>query len=152
MGYSSNVSEPSTELVVAGVGELVDLTDAAQCVTALAAIRDLEQQLRDAKAALTDAIVSEAMRLGTKTLELPSGMKAVVSGGTETIWDVEVLERLLDAGLPRERFDELVTVEVTTKVNAREADRISANPDYAEIVERAKTVVDRPRYVTLKRR
>lgn len=146
------MAETSTELVVAGVGEIVDLGDAPQCVSALAAIRDLEQQLREAKAVLTEAIVDECLRRGTKTLEMPAGMKAVVSGGSETVWDVEVLERLLDAGLPRDRWDDLVTVEVTTKVSAREADRIAANPAYAEIIERAKTVVERPRYVTLKHR
>jgi hypothetical protein len=147
------VSEPGSELVVAGVGEIVNLDDAVQCVNALAAVRDLEQQLREAKAVLTDAIVHECSRMGTKTLSLPSGIKAVVAGGTETIWDIEVLETLVDAGLPRQRFDEMVTVEVTSKVNAREADRIAgANEQYAEIVERAKTIVEKPRYVTLKRR
>jgi len=53
--------------------------------------------------------------------------------------------KLLDAGLPEARYDALVKQEITHKVNANEAKRIGGtNPQYAEIIERAKTLHDRP--------
>ena len=75
------MSEPSMELVVAGVGEIVNLNDAPACVAALSAIRDLESRLREAKAILTDAVAEECKRRGTKTLDLPAGGKAVYADG-----------------------------------------------------------------------
>ena len=117
----------------------------------LTEIRDLESQLREAKAALTDALAAEFSRRGTKTLEL-NGMKASLSGGSEVIWDIEVLDELRDLGLPEDRMDALVTTEVTHKVNASVAKAIAAaNPNYAEVIERAKNVIPKAVYVTVKR-
>lgn len=145
------MSEPSMELVVAGVGEIVDLGDAVACVQALATIRELESRLREAKAVLTDAVAEECKRRGTKTLDLPAGGKAVYADRVEVIWDIEVLETLRALGLPEDRFDALVKTEVTMKVDARVAGQLAgANPDYAEVIAAAKTVVTRPGSVTIK--
>lgn len=83
--------------------------------------------------------MEEASRQGTKTLHL-SNANVSVSGGSQVEWDVEELNKLLYAGLPVERFDDLVTVIVSYKVNAAVAKQISAaNPDYAEIISKARS-------------
>ena len=53
--------------------------------------------VKDCEAVLVD----EAVRQGTKTLELPAG-KAVLTGGPESElqWDIEILEQLRELGLP----------------------------------------------------
>jgi len=117
----------------------------------LTEVRELEARLRELKAGLTDAIANECSRQGTKTLEL-NGYKAELRGGSEIVWDVELLEGLRDLGLPEERMSALITTEVTYRVNANEAKRIaSVNPEYAEVIERAKSIIPKAVYVSLKR-
>lgn len=145
------MSETSLELVVPTTGEIVNLDDPAGCLRVLTEIRELEAKLRDAKGALTEALAAEFSRLGTKTIEL-DGVKAELRGGSEVVWDVEVLERLRDLGLPDERMSALVTTEVTYRVNASVAKQIAAaNEQYAEVIERAKSVIPKAAYVTVKR-
>jgi hypothetical protein len=145
------VNDGPLQLVVPVTGELLDLEDADKCVQVLTEIRELESQLREAKATLTEALAAEFARRGTKTMEV-GGTKAVLSGGSEIVWDVEVLGELRDLGLPEERMDELVTTEVTYRVNANVAKAIAAaNAGYAEVVERAKSVIPKAVYVSLKR-
>ena len=145
------VNDGPLQLVVPVTGELLDLSDADKCVSVLTEIRDLENQLREAKATLTEALAAEFARRGTKTFE-SNGMKASLSGGSEVIWDIEVLDELRDLGLPEDRMDALVTTEVTHRVNSNVAKQIaSANPAYAEVVERAKSTIPKASYVTIKR-
>lgn len=139
------------ELVVPTTGELLDLGDPAACLKVLSEIRDLETRLKEAKAALTEALSHEFSRQGTKTLEI-DGMKAELRGGSEIVWDIETLEQLRALGLPGERMDALVTTEVTYKVNSSVAKQLSAaNEDYAAVIESAKSVIPRASYVILKR-
>lgn len=145
------MSETSLELVVPTTGEVISLDDPSGCLRALTEIRDLEAKLRDAKGALTEALSAEFSRLGTKTIEL-DGVKVELKGGSETVWDVEVLERLRDLGLPDERMAALVTTEITYKVNASVAKQIAAaNEQYAEVIERAKSTIPKASYITIKR-
>lgn len=138
------------ELVVPYSGELVDLSNPPECLNLLKEIRELEQKLRLVKGALTDALVAESSRQGTKTLEL-NGIKAVISASDEIVWDVEVLQELLDLGLPEERLSELITTEVTYKVNASVARQLAgANSAYAEVIERAKSRIPKTPYVSIK--
>jgi hypothetical protein len=143
----------SEELVVAGTGEIVDLGNAPQCASALLAIREMESQLREMKGILTQAIVDECARRGSKTLHFSEGSTATVSGGTEAVWDIEVLTQLLDAGLPADRYAELVTEEVTYRVNASVAKSIAgANEEYAKVIDNARSLVEKPQYVSIKHR
>lgn len=140
----------STEIALPHSGELVDLGNPGFCARALNEIRALEQMLREAKQVLTEALVEEAARQGTKSLHLATG-DVSISGGTVVEWDVEELDKLLDLGLPEERFDELVTQVVSYKVNAAVAKQISgANPDYAEIIQRARTEAPAAHRVSVK--
>lgn len=137
------------ELVYPITGEVVASDDPAGCVRLLGEIRTLEQQLKNLKAELTRALEEEFSRQGRKTIEV-NGTKAELRGGSGVVWDVEVLNELRDLGLPEERMDELITAEITYRVNANVAKQIAAaNADYADVIERAKQRVPRPTYVSL---
>jgi hypothetical protein len=140
----------STELVIPYSGELVDLTNPGSCARALEEIRSIESRLREIKGVLTTVIVEEATRQGTKTLHFQDGDFSV-SGGSTLEWDIEELEKLRDAGLPEERFYDLVKTVVSYKVNAAVAKQISgANPEYAAIIERARQEGPAPFRVSFK--
>lgn len=127
------------ELVVPFTGEIVDLDDPVTCARMLQEIREISEQLRDARAALTDALIRESERQGTKTLRFGS-IEARINTPMETSWDYGVLLELQAAGLPEERFNELVTMTVEYKVNGLIAKSISSsNPTYKEIIDRARS-------------
>jgi len=133
------VEPAGTELVVAGVGTLVHLDRPEEVAQALADIRALEAQLRSVKSELAIALAAEGARQGTKTMRFGSLTVKLASDKT-IVWDIEELAKLLDAGLPAERYDALVSTEVTYKVSAAEAKRIAgANEVYHGIIERARS-------------
>lgn len=145
------MAESGQELVVPTTGEVISREDASGCLRVLNEIRELEAKLRELKGALTEALSEEFARQGTKTLEL-NGVKAELRGGSEIVWDVEVLDLLRDEGLPEDRMAALVTTEVTYKVNARVAKQLSAaNPAYAEIIECAQKSIPKATYVVIKK-
>ena len=139
-------------LVLPHTGELIDLADTQSVAVALDSIRAHEQQLREIKGYLTDALVQEASRQGTKTLHL-DWLDVEIGGGEEVSWDIEQLHKLQDAGLPADRFDALVRMKVEYRVSAQEAKRISAlNKEYAHIIENARTIHDAPYRASIRRR
>jgi hypothetical protein len=142
----------SMDLVIPGTGEIVSAEDAAGCARALSAVRNLERELRDAKAALTDAIVQHATVHGVKTLHLDGGIKAEIRGGTETVYDAEAIEAdLRAAGAPEDMIREIVVEQIAYTVDARRATQASrANPAYRDIIERHRSTRDKPTYVTLR--
>lgn len=142
---------PGGVLVHPRTGELVPVDSPDACAKLLGEVRELEGNLRELKSELTAALTAEFSRQGKKTLEL-GGVKAVLGGGSEIVWDVEILQELLGLGLPEERMNELVTAEVSYKVNASVAKQIAgANQEYAEVVARAQTTIPKTAYVSLKK-
>lgn len=129
-------------------GEVIALEDPAACGKALREVRRFEQDLREAKRLLTDAVVEHARRAGTKTLHvdgLDRPLRLSGGPGAEVVWDVEVLRTLLNMGLPAERFAELVAEEIHYRVNGNVAKSIAAiNEEYARVVEAARTRIDKP--------
>lgn len=123
-------------------GELVDLLEAPERIPEiLEQLRERRRLLNEWTAAVTETVAELARIGGTKTLNL-GGRKVSLTGDSEVSWDVLELQKLLDAGLPQDRYDTLVTEEVSYKVNASVAKQIAAaNPRYKEIVERARTVL-----------
>lgn len=140
-----------TAFVVPHSGELVNLLEPASVARVLDEIRDHEQRLREAKRILTDALVRESERQGSKTLRF-GHIEAMVSGGDVTTYDVEFLmERLPEAGLPEERLTALIKTTVTHKVDAAQAKRIRSSPQYEEIFRLAERVEPRSHSVSVKR-
>ena len=143
----------SQELVVPGTGEIISLDDPVQCAKALGAIRALEGQLRDLKTELTSRVLAECSRQGSKTLDIGDGTKAEVKGGSEVVWDYDKLSALVDAGLPLERYRLLVVETIDRKVDARVAKQLaSANPEYGRIIEEARSVYEKPAYISIRHR
>lgn len=131
------------ELVVPFSGEVVALDDPEHCAKILGEIRELETKLRELKGYLGNALMEESRRQGTKTMHFP-GLEVKINTPTEISWDYEVLAELQEAGLPEERFNDLVMMEVNYKVNGSVAKSISSsNEVYAEIISRAQTRVPR---------
>lgn len=132
-------------------GEVVDRNDVDQLAALLEQLRAHQRRVRSFTNEVQEMIVELARVAGTKTIHLQGGRKAVVAGGPEVEWDVPTLmEGLLEAGLPQERLNELVTIEQTYKVNANVAKSIAgSNPDYARVIDEAKSTVDKPERVRI---
>lgn len=146
----TDVSLLGAEIMLPDSGEIVALDDPAACAKALAALREFKRRVDGARADLEAALVHHAQHAGTKTLHL-DGATVKVAGGEAVEWDVTVLLGLLDAGLPAERYAQLVREEVTYKVDARVAKSVEAagNPEYARIIASARRTVSRPWRVTV---
>lgn len=140
----------SEELVIPGLGQLVDLADIPEVARTLDHVRDLERQLREIKTALTEAIVEASQREGTKTLHM-EGLTATIKSGTDIHYDAEAIEEgLRAAGMPEERIREVVVETITYKVSAVKAKQAAgANPAYAEIIEANRREIEKPPYVTI---
>lgn len=155
MSSGQNLSageQDSVSLVIAGIGEIVDPGDEAQCIRALAAVRDLEQQLREAKTDLTQAIRERAAVLGTKTIH-SGALTAELKGGQEVVYDAEAIEEgLRAAGAAEELIREIVQETVSYRVDARRAKRAAAaNPDYAQAIEPHCRTVEKAVSVVIRR-
>lgn len=138
-----------TELVDVRSGELLPATP-ENAVELLTVVRDTRAKLLSLVKDCEAILLEESRRQGTKTLHLEAGT-AEITGGSGIEWDIEELLKLRDVGLPEDRYNELVVATVTYKVDARVAKQLeSANPAYAEIVERARSRVEKPFRVSVK--
>lgn len=135
---------PSTELVVPGTYEVVNLDDARQVSVALNTVKELRRELRNAETELTRALVHESQMRGTKTLHM-EGVKVVLKGDSVTSYDAEAIEaELREAGMPEENIRLIVKETVTYVVDGvRAKAAASANPVYAEIIDRHKLTAAR---------
>lgn len=140
----------SREIVVPGTGELVNLDDAPAVARALAAVREFKGVVESARSTLEQALVDESVRAGSKTLRY-GGLVASIGADSELEWDVTELVKLRDLGLPEKRYGQLVTEEITYKVNAAVAKQIAAaNPEYAKVIEQARGRRPKRPYVSVK--
>lgn len=151
--------ETSQDLVVIPwSGEIVPIEDPEVCARLLDEIRDHEFKIKELKGMLRGALIDHSAQQGTKTFHFP-GRDVTISSQNVTVWDHEALLELRDPdiegtpGISEDRYNELVTMEVSYKVNGTVARSIAgSNPRYAEIIERAKTVVPREPTVTVKQK
>lgn len=140
------------EIINPITGELIDIRETAKVADVVEQLRDVQNSARDAIGAITRALIEESQRVGTKTFA--AGKVAIVlSADSEIQWDVTELIKLRDAGLPEERYADLVEEVVSYKVNGAVARSIaSANDAYAEIIEKARVKVPKKQYVSIKPR
>lgn len=135
---------PRSELFDVVTGELLPATpENAHAI--LARLAEMEQNIRTAKSAITEYVIEESARQGTKTFDTPSG-KLVLEGGPETVVEGHDLAKLLrEAGCPEARIKDVVTEEISYKVNRRVLNQmVKANPDYAAAAELTTSTVGRP--------
>jgi hypothetical protein len=140
---SVEIAVPETLLDVMTGEVLPATTDNAHQV--LVAIREREQQLRDVKAAVTAFMLEQARVQGTKTFHASAG-DVVLSGGAAIEYDAHALaDCLREAGCPEERINEVVTAEITYKVNRNVLRQLTgANEDYKAAAELAEREVVKP--------
>lgn len=131
-------------------GELIPAADVPRVVDALAEMRLMQRRLREGINTAQAILIAESERQGTKTLHV-KGATLEISGGQELVWDIEELAKLIDLGLPQERYDDLVKTVTEYKVDARVAKQLEgANPDYAKVIAQARSYVQKNRYVKVK--
>lgn len=131
-------------------GELHPVTPVA-AITLLHELREYKTKVLAAIRLCEEALIGESARVGTKTLRI-GALTAEITGGMETVWDVEELRRgLADAGLPEERVTDLIRATVEYRVDGRVAKQIAgANEEYAAVLERCRRLVDKPMRVSVK--
>lgn len=141
---------PAADILDPRTGELLDPADTVRVADLLVYLRELRATISAGVSACSQALIAEAERQGTKTLRA-GGTTLEIRGGTEIVWDLEVLRELTGLGLPEERYGDLVKETVTYKVNAAVAKQIAgANPAYADVIERARSDFEKARYVSVK--
>ncbi len=134
-------------------GELVDSRDLPALADALEALRAHRQEVSDAIAAFTEAVLEESRRLGTKTIPAGNTFVLQVSADSEIEWDVSALERLRDLGLPEERMNELLRPVVQYKVDGRVAKQLAgASAEYKAVLDAAAVRKPKKAYVTVRPR
>lgn len=137
------------QLLDVRTGEIVPATP-SKAVELLYAAREMRAKMLGLVKDCEAVLLEESRRQGTKTLHLPEGT-AEITGGSAPDWALGTLTELLDLGLPQERYDELVVATTTYKVDARVAKQLEgANPEYAEVIGRARSYVEKPWRVTVK--
>lgn len=130
-------------------GELLDLSDAPAAAQFIANVKTLEERLRELRRFAERTIVEESRRLGKKTFTIGTA-KIVIGGGPATEYDVEILTELVAAGLPEERFLEVVPLVCEYKPKAADLKQLaSANETYKAIIDRARKTVEKPHNVRI---
>lgn len=141
----------ATEVLDPFTGELVDVSDPQVAAEFLDALRGSKDAIDRVIRTVTDIITSEFQRQGSKTIAA-GRWELELSPSVTYQWDEEELQKLLDAGLPEERYQDLVQTTVSVKVRQNVAKQLeSSNDEYAAIIEQARTRVEGAPRVNVKR-
>lgn len=127
-------------LTIPGTGEVINPGKPVEVARALDSVCELLNLLGSCRRALTELLVEEAQRQGTKTLHLDQA-KVTISGGTRLKWDVAKLLELKQAGLPEDRLNAFLKPAVTYSPSGTIARQLegAGNPEYARIIQEART-------------
>lgn len=144
--------EPTTELILAHSGQLVNLDDLSDVAKAYEEVARIKRALTEADRLLREAFAHHGRMNGTKTLYVEGVGKFEIKGSERTEWrDHEALaDDLRAAGMPEDVVSEIVIETVSTKVDARRAARAAAaNEEYAAIIERYRVTLERTPTITI---
>lgn len=143
---SSDVAhlQGQSEVLDPFTGQLVDVSDPLVAAEFVDALRGSKNAIDKVIREVTAIFMPEFERRGTKTVNAGRWVLSKEEQ-VEYQWDIEELEKLLDAGLPPDRWKELVKETRSVKVSQSVAKQLeAANPDYKVIIEQARTKVDKP--------
>ena len=148
---NSGPGAPSTALVLAHTGEVVDLGDERQVAKALSEVQVLKAKLAEADRRLREAIAERSRVLGTKTLHIAGVGRFEVKGGTVKRYDAEALEEgFRKAGMPEDRIEEMFVTTVSRRPIAVELNKAAkANPEYARVIEEATQTIEQTPTVSI---
>lgn len=134
----------STAIVLPASGVLVNLESEKEVAIAYRDLRELKIAIAQAERRLKEALVERSQVLATKTFHIEGVGKVELRGDSRVEYDAKEVEDGLRAlGCPEEVIREIVVETITYKVDGNRARRAaSANPDYARVIESAKTVVE----------
>lgn len=132
----------STELVDPQTGELVNAADLQQAGVYLDVLRRRKRELDDMIQVVESVALAEMAARGQGTVRV-GRVQLSRKGGRKYEYDFEELHKLLDEGLPEDRYAELVKPTVTYKVDRNALKQIAAaNPVYDQIISQATTEVE----------
>jgi hypothetical protein len=125
-------------------GQLINVSDPATAAEFVYALRTSKNVIDKLIKQVTTAAEPAFRQAGTKTLRF-GAIEMELKEPVSYDWDEEILHELVDAGLPEERYADLVKETVVRKVNQSVAKQLEAsNEKYREIIERARTRVEKP--------
>lgn len=142
---SDVVEETSQALVLPQSGVLVNLQDEREIAIAWKDLRTLKDQVLEAERILKEAMRERSYVLATKTFHIEGVGKVELRGGTRVDWPdpLAVESDLRKVGCPEDVIREIVVEQITWKVDGNRARRAaSANPTYAEVIEKHKRVTE----------
>jgi len=127
-----------SEVIDPFTGGTVDVGDPVIAAEFLDALRGSKLTLDKLVKQVESILADEFERQGTRTVN--AGRYELEQKETVTYeWDLTELVKLLDAGLPEERYAEFVNETVVTKPKQNIAKQLETNPTYAAIIDRART-------------
>lgn len=146
-----DASNRGEELMVPHTGVLIDLADEQAVAGTYRDLKDLGDRIAAAQRDLRRALAELSALKGTKTLYVEGVGKVELSGDTEVEYDArEVEEGLRALGCPEETIREIVVETVSYKVDGNRAKRAAAaNPEYARVIEAARSVREKLPYVRI---
>jgi hypothetical protein len=136
------------QAIVPWSGEALSLTDTPAVARSLKEARQFKTELTRFIQGLEGVLLEHMDEHGKHTLRFGD---TTIRGDTNTDdydYDVTVLQELLDAGLPADRFSELVQQRVEFRVMKNVAKEVAASrPEYREILDRARVLKPKTRHV-----
>lgn len=132
------------DIVLPVSGVLVNLEDEREVAIAYRELRELKNQINQAERRLREALAERSHVLATKTFYIDGVGKVELRGDTKVEYDAkEIEDGLRELGCPEDVIREIVIETVTYKVDGNRARRAAgANPEYARVIENARTVVE----------
>jgi hypothetical protein len=140
----SEFESDSTAIVLPASGVLVNLESEKEVAIAFRDLRELKTAISQAERRLKEALLERSHVLATKTFHIEGVGKVELRGSERVEYDAKEVEDGLRAlGCPEEVIREIVVETVTYKVDGNRARRAAAaNPEYARVIENARTVVE----------
>jgi hypothetical protein len=131
-------------------GEIIDVSDPAVVATALYELREMRRRMAEFEEAAQQMLLDQMDTRGQWTMRFGDREVEGSTPGDDYYYDVEQFRKVLEAGLPEDRFNEIVTVKVTESVNRTKAKALLKVPQYEQIVKDARVDTAKRRRVIVR--